>query len=256
MQLSPLTHYLTDQLNYGMRLIPKIASEGRKDDLHQFRVAIRRVRSLLKLYVGNPAVFSPMLKKFVKQTNAIRELDVLLSSIKAKRYPKTFKKLSTLRNTYYRSVFTHPFGQEILSELNRYTAELSYLNPDIQSHTVHTLTEEHYQKCVHDYREHSKHMSQKELHRLRIEFKIARYSLEFADTISIADKKEKIDACKMYQDFLGSLQDTFNQIAWLKQFYKDYGIKEVKALIRKRKKKLKKLKRLEVPVNRRHSPLS
>lgn len=243
MQLSPLTKYLIYQLNTAISLLPKMIAEGKRDDLHQFRVAIRRVRSLLKLYLENTTVFPPMLKNLVKQTNHLREIDVLLSTIKRTRYPKIYKRLSALRKEYFQSVFTDAFKHEAILELTRYYHELHNLKPDNKPEQWISMAKEHYQKCIDEYRILSQNTPKKELHALRIRFKTARYALEFLNESALSGEKEKISTCKGYQEVLGAIQDTYNQISWLEKFYKNNPIKETKELIRKRRKKLKELKK-------------
>lgn len=246
MEISPLTQYLAAQLLEAILLIPKIASEGKKKDIHKFRVAMRCVRSLLKIYVGESAPFPPFLKQLLKQTNNLRELDVLLSTIKRTRYPKTHKKLRALRKEYFRSTFTDTLKYEAIRELEKYYQELYTLNPDAEPLQWISITEEHYQKCSHEYRTFPQSATQNELHALRIRFKTARYALEFLNESGLSDEKEKINECKLYQDTLGAIQDTYNQVSWLKNFYKQYPTPELKKLIRKHRKYLNNLKATRV----------
>lgn len=246
MRTSPLTKYLTYQIYHAVHLICQIASDKDSADIHQFRVTLRRVRSLLKLYVEDSAAFPPLLKNSVKQTNVLRELDVLLSTIRPKNYPKTFKLLSILRQKHFHSIVTDTFKHDVIHALHRYYDDLYGMKQDSKSKQWVKTTEEFYRTCVSEYSELSEDATKKELHALRIKFKAARYSLEFLSESTLADEDEKINKCKMYQDILGTIQDTFNQVSWLKKIYKEYPTKELEKLIRKRKKKLKSLKKARV----------
>jgi len=243
MQLSPLTRHLTYQLSHARHLITRITAEGKSDDIHQFRVAIRRVRSLLQLYLDDTALFPLPLKNFVKQTNILREIDALLSTIRPERYPKTCKRLNLLRINYLHAVFTDSFKEGVISVLEQSYNALCDLNPDPETQEMISKTQEHYLQCRNGYGSLTEKSTKKEFHRLRIKFKIARYALEFLDENSAADEKEKIAECKRFQDALGDIHDSFNHIAWLKKFYKDYPTKEILSLIKKEKKKLRKLKK-------------
>lgn len=247
MELSPLTKYLTYQLYHAVHLMHNITSEEDTADLHQFRIVIRRIRSLLKLYFKDSTLFPPLLKNSVKQTNVLRELDVLFSAIKPKSYPQTFKYLTTLRQEQFRSIFTDTFKYEVITALHRYSADLSGIKQHPPSTQWLNIADEHYRSCVNDYTQLSTDATQKELHALRIRFKTARYGFEFLKESALADEEVKISECKRYQDNLGALQDTFTQLSWLKKFYKEDPNKEVRDLIRKRKKKLKAFKRSKEP---------
>lgn len=247
MKLSLLTKYLTYQLYHALHLIFKITSDGEMIDIHQFRVAIRRIRSLSKLYLDN-IPFPAVLKKAVKETNLLRELDVLLSTIDSSTHPKSLKYLTLLRDDTFRSIFTDSFKQEVINSISQFYDTLCSLNPDTES--LIPRAEAYYQECIDDYHSLLNHPTQKEFHHLRIKFKIARYSLDFLHESSIADEEEKRDECKRYQDILGVIQDTYNQRSLLKKLYAEYPMKEFKELIKQRKKILKKLQKLEAPVNR------
>jgi CHAD domain-containing protein len=247
MKLSLLTKYLTYQLYHALHLIFKITSDGEITDIHQFRVAIRRIRSLSKLYLDT-TILPDVLKKAIKETNLLRELDVLLSTIDSSAYPKSVKHLTLLRDNTFQSIFTDTFKQEVIHGIHQFYDTLCSLNPDPE--LLLPLAEGYYEECLDEYHTLVNHSTQKEFHHVRIKFKIARYSLDFLHESSIADEEKKIDECKRYQDILGAIQDTYNQLFLLKKLYEEYPIKEFKELIKKRKKILKKLQKLEAPVNR------
>lgn len=246
MKLSPLTRYLTYQLYHTLHLIFHIVSDGESTDIHHFRIAIRRTRSLLHLYPDSKNGFPPLLKEAVRQTNILREIDVLLLSVSPKEYPKTFKRLRNLREEHYRSIFTERFKQEVVQTLHRYYDDLCKNNRDIGPEQSVAIAEAYYKECQEAYLALPENASQKELHALRIKFKNGRYGLEFINESSLADEEEKISACKTYQNILGSIQDTYNQIKLLKKIDAQYPCEETADLIRKRKKRLKKLKKARV----------
>jgi CHAD domain-containing protein len=246
MKLSPLTKYLTYQFYNAIHLVCKIETDGDVADIHQFRVTLRRARSLLKLYLGDSAAFPPLLKDSLKKTNSLRELDVLLSTLAPENYPKTLKRLNILRQEHFASIFTDTFKQDVIRVLHNTYDELYKLNPNSKPEEWIKIAEEHYDVCVDHYYTLSENATQKELHALRIEFKTARYGLEFLRESTLANEDEKIKECERYQDILGAIQDTFNQLSWLKKFYKEYPIKEIKKLIRKRREMLKALKKARV----------
>lgn len=242
MQLTLLTKYLTYQLYHTLHLIFKIRLDGDIDDIHQFRIAIRRIQSLSKLYLNNS--INPLtLKKVIKKTNKLRELDVLLSTINANNCPKSFKRLTLLRKNTYLSIFTDTFKHEIIQFIHHFYNDLCSLNPEGKS--IPSIAESYYQKCVQDYHSLVENSTKKEFHHVRINFKIARYSLDFLHESSIADETKKINECKYYQDILGTIQDSYNQISLLKKLYNNYPTKKLHKLIKKRKKILQKQKKIK-----------
>lgn len=246
MKLSPLTRYLTYQLYHTLHLIFHILSDGESTDIHHFRIAIRRTRSLLHLYPDPKSAFPPLLKEAVKQTNILREIDVLLQSVTSENYPKTYKRLTALRAEHFASVFTEKFKQEVAQTLHTYYDELCKYNRELLPEESIAIAETYFKECEKEYFSLPEKATRKELHRLRIKFKNARYGLEFLNESSLADEEGKINICKTYQNTLGAIQDTYNQIKLLKQIDTYYPSEETKKLIQKRKKKLDGLKKVRV----------
>lgn len=250
MERSLLTQYLTDQIKSAIRLLQKIEGDGEPDDIHQFRVSIRRVRSLLRLYGEGIPPFPVEIKQFVQKTNSVREIDVLLSLINPDKYPRTFKRLRNLRKKQYRASFAPSTLQKIAVLLEHYDEKLSRSEPKSEPLRWIALAETNFHIARISYQSLSKNTPQKELHALRIRFKIARYALEFIDKSGLKGEYEKIAECKMLQEKLGAVQDTFNQLIWLKKIYRKKLVEEIRPLTRKREKSVKKLKKLEFPLNR------
>jgi CHAD domain-containing protein len=73
-------------------------------------------------------------------------------------------------------------------------------------------------------------------------FKDARYGFEFLNISDLHPSSELIDYCKIMQERLGHVQDYVNQLEWLTTFATENPALDLKELIVKRKKKLKKLK--------------
>ncbi|MCK9373440.1 MAG: CHAD domain-containing protein [Sulfuricurvum sp.] len=250
MERSLLTEYLSDQLKSALGLLRKIEGDGEPDDIHQFRVSIRRIRSLLRLYGEDIPPFPVEIKQFVQKTNSVREIDVLLSLIRPDKYPKTFKRLRNLRKKQYRLSFDPTALQKITVLVQHYDEKLSRSDPKSEPLRWIALAETNYRIARIGYQSLSKKTPQKELHALRIRFKIARYALEFIDKSGLKGENEKIAECKVLQERLGAVQDTFNQLIWLKKIYRKKLIDEIRTLTRKREKSIKKLKKLEFPLNR------
>lgn len=242
MRTNVLTRYLIDQLNQATWLLDVAARKKKSDDVHDFRVALRRVRSLIKLYLKASVVFPKELKAAVQATNPIRELDVLIESLKKKKYPGTIKRLARMRRKRARCLFTDEFVRETLSSLHCFRDTLSQTHPAIAQDRLIRIVEENYRTCREGYSAINENTKKKEFHRLRVEFKNTRYGLEFLYASGLRDEHIKINECKSFQNSLGAVQDGYNQVFWLKKLLRKHPCAETRKLLKRRKKKVKKLK--------------
>ncbi|MDD2838708.1 MAG: CHAD domain-containing protein [Sulfuricurvum sp.] len=239
MKLLPLTRYISYHIYHTILLIPKITLDSDPSNLHQFRVSLRRIRALLKLYPYVSLSFPPILKQFIKRTNPLRELDVLLADISSKNYPNAYRHITELRNDYYGELFDDLRRKEILEVLNEFYDSVIDCNPSTDTQQLIYDALSYYQESTNLYNALTPQTPEKELHALRIRFKISRYALEFLTESSLHDEGEKITQCKMLQDHLGRIQDISNQIEWFQALYRRHPIKEFSKLLKERKKQLK-----------------
>lgn len=242
MRHSKLTRYLIYQLYHARLILAGLMREGKNEEIHEFRVALRRVRSLVKLYLKDSISFPDELKSAVKKTNPIRELDVLIESIDPSDFPKTSKMLRQTRRERFHRLFTDSFITNTLQALSRFDHTLCDANPDIaDEHFIRTL-EEYFKSAVDAYRSLNEETGQKEFHSLRVDFKNIRYGFEFLNAEAVLNKPDTKRECKKFQNTLGAVQDAYNQVHWLKKLYKQNPRDETLRLLKERKKRLKKLK--------------
>lgn len=242
MEASKLTQYLLYQLYHARVILHSLQYSAKEEEIHEFRVTLRRIRSLVKLLLGKSIPFPKILKAAMQETNSIRELDVLISSLSRSKYPKLSKHLSKLRKQNAKTLFTSIYLDKTLSLLDEYSNLLLESNPNFLSEIVIQKVLTHYQHCLDSYLALETDADPKTLHRLRIEFKDARYGFEFLEISDLHHCKEVISHCKQLQNSLGAIQDTVNQINLLKKIYQQYPLAETKELLQKRKKELQKLK--------------
>lgn len=241
MRVSSLSQYLSYQLYHALLLVNKIGTDD-SEYLHQFRVSLRRVRSLLKLYSPPEILFPKALKALLRSTNSLRELDVFIDSLDPKWSKKGIKELQRIRTVEYETRWTEPFRAELRDALQSFYDRVMEVNPFIEEKELIANAKEYYDVTTERYRALSPNASEKELHALRIDFKISRYGLEFISESSLEDEKAKISECKRLQSRLGEIQDLANQVQWLKKFVREHPLQEFQELLDERKKKLKKLK--------------
>ncbi|MDD5160381.1 MAG: CHAD domain-containing protein [Sulfuricurvum sp.] len=242
MEPNKLSQYLLYQLYHSRVLLHSIQESGKVEQIHEYRVALRRIRSLVKLFLKESMPFPKILKAAMQETNSIRELDVLISSLSRSKYPKLFKHLSKLRKQNFKTVFTSTYLNRTLSLIDEYSNLLAQDNPDFISEILIQKVLTHYQHCLDTFLALDSNADSKTLHRLRIEFKDARYGFEFLEISDLHQCREVIAHCKQLQNILGAIQDTVNQIDLLKKIYQEFPSSEVKELLQKQKKELQKLK--------------
>lgn len=250
MRHSTLTKYLLYHLYDAALSIRKIGEKESVEQLHQFRVALRLTRSLLQLYANDTIPFPQTLKTFLKATNLLRELDVLLLSLDKKSTKKVFKQLSSLRNEHAEALFTEESKAQVFQSLHEFYDFLTNLNPSFNTEKLIRTAHEHYDENVRLYSILPHSASRKELHALRIRFKISRYALEFLVDSALEDTQIEIEKSKRFQDTLGEIQDLYNQIKLLKKLHHENPSKELKKLLSERKKMLKKSK---APIDRQNT---
>ena len=239
------TDILVKYLNYHLRtaqfILPTITEKSDPENLHKFRVALRRSRSLLQLYQPNSSAFQNSIKGIFKPSNTLRELDVLLLSVIPNDYPHLYQKLQRYRDKQYKKILTKDYVSKSMMVLDNLIEEL---NKNNIIHTERTLIKKalkHYRHTKHSYKELASGAAPQELHKLRIEFKTVRYSLDFLHTSGLQSKESKLAYAKERQDQLGALQDAHNQLMILKQFCKKCSLNECRDLYKKRNKEYKAL---------------
>jgi CHAD domain-containing protein len=242
METSPLTKYLLFQIYSAKQLAGNITKSGDPENLHKFRVAIRRSRSLLKLYIPRSYAIGEILKSLFKATNELRELDVFLLSIKPEKYPKLYTKLQKYRNQRFDKIWTPSYQKKCTSVLEKLHDDLCGIDEHLDPDELEQKAMAQFRKSLNAYLALSPDTKAEELHQLRIDFKISRYALEFIHESGIKEVKEEIAKCKEIQDGLGAVQDAKNQLELLKSFCKKFDSKECEKLLKKRRKKYRRLK--------------
>jgi len=242
MEANPLIRYLCYQLYHARVILHSLQYEGKVEQIHDFRIALRHIRSLVKLFPKDTAPFPKALKSVMKATNPIRELDVLLDSFSPSHYPKLFKQLTQLREESFTTLFTREFAVQTLLLLEEYATLLHQNNPHIIPEIMIQRVLTQYQHCLDTHHTLEPGTTSKTLHRLRIDYKDARYGFEFLEISDLHPCRELILFCKQRQNQLGAVQDAANQIKRLKKLIHEFPSSEVKEILRKRKKALQRLK--------------
>lgn len=234
-----LVKYVNYQLNTAQSILPTITEKSDPENLHKFRVALRRSRSLLQLYQPKFYAFQDSIKSIFKPSNTLRELDVLLLSINQDDFPHLYQKLQRYRDKQYKKIITQAYITRSKLVLEKLIEELNRANIISNERILIKKALKHYKHTERSYKALAPDATPKELHKLRIEFKTVRYSLDLLNTSGLYSKKSKFTYAKRRQDQLGTLQDAHNQLMILKQFCKKCSLNECRELYKKRNKEYK-----------------
>lgn len=243
MEASPLTRYLLFQLYAAKMAIPHITKKSNPENLHKFRVAIRRIRSLLSLYLPDFYALSDILKSIVRQTNEIRELDVFINELDATQYPRVYSKLQRYREGMFNGQLSKKSLFNMAVKIDRLYYDLLNIRTDLRNDDLCLNATKHYMHCIKLYSSLKGDEPEGVLHKLRIEFKIARYAFDFLTKSAIKNERSRSLECEDIQEHLGALQDAANQIEWLTKFCEAYPSGECKHLLKCKKEKLRELKK-------------
>ena len=224
--------------------------------LHDFRVAVRRARSLLTLLKG---VFDPQVDRALKQdlqavgkaTNRLRDLDVylldqksyedrlsgrlrpgiapLFTSLKRRRGAEKRKTIRFLDSAEYRRIVAH------IEAVAGYTPDPDHPEPDAAKQPIKPLASrviyKRYRKIIKTGSRIDEATPDGDLHQLRIECKKLRYALEFFRTLYAAkEMKGLIKQLKSLQDNLGRFNDLSVQQDFLHGFLESMNRNSPKAV--------------------------
>lgn len=226
--------YLLEQFEYSRRLEEGVIAGVEPEYLHQYRVSLRRCRSLTKLLkmLLSPFEFSLMSKHLVtlmKPTNLLRDLDVFLLTqqnymSEASQHQQAIEDL--FQNIKKQRSKEHKRVQDWLTSKN-YLAICIILHnslkrsvsSDFNAEPVETkpfadnqiLT--HLQKVMKQSKPLNKHSPDSSVHKVRIECKKLRYLMEyFAPLYSDPNHQENVAMLKSLQDKLGDFNDASTQL--------------------------------------------
>lgn len=188
--------YLVEQIESLKTEIQNSSKKLKINQVHNLRVSLHRIRSLLQLSSLRPGY----LKKLDQALGKVRDLDVAIAN--AKIYGIEYSTLKRKRKKMSRRVTErfHAHNKKILKKLTATTKEFKKsLNPAA-----------HVRKLLASLRQYEHELSDKELHEVRKKLKKVRYLLEAAG--------KPVDELKAIQDQLGEVHD----LQVLSEYYKHH----------------------------------
>ncbi|MGR5205941.1 CHAD domain-containing protein [Vibrio alfacsensis] len=254
--------FLLHEFNYARSLEEGLALSLDPEFNHQYRVALRRTRSLcLLLKETLPpfelSILKPSLKLLMKQTNKLRDLDVFILG-KAAYYAMLPKRKESLHKVFAHiearqrieqsrvSLWLQSDGYQKTCVLLSNSLHRAISNDDdtLQNSTLafsNSKVLSHFTKVIKASKKLSPTSPDDAIHRLRIECKKLRYLLEYFSVFYPDERhKSNVKHLKSLQDSLGDFNDTSSQLAFFRQqresnvFGKE-ELKTVKTLLKKLK---------------------
>jgi CHAD domain-containing protein len=207
--------YLRTQLAEIERTDPLIRSGDDPDALHDFRVAVRRMRSVLK---STRALFDEdwlrALRKELRwiggELAAARDLDVLLTRLSKQAGPEgasVVRLLETERRRAWKGVRTALSSERYLKLLDRMTAAVEAPPVRQADLSLETVARREFKKLRRAARKLGPKASAEQVHRTRILAKHARYAAELSEPVARKRASRFVEAAKQFQDVVGSHQD-------------------------------------------------
>lgn len=187
-------HYLSDQVSGLKSEIKKKPKKLKKNKVHDLRITLHRIRSLLEL----SSIETQRLKKLDKALGKVRDLDVAIGN--AKKYGLDCSDLKKKRRKDSKVAIELLSGKKkkVFKDLDE-TSKKFEKKVDLKSTAV---------KLKDSLKSFDHQLKDEELHKVRIGLKKVRYLLESAG--------KPVDRLKKIQDKLGEVHD----LQVLSEYYK------------------------------------
>lgn len=230
--LKELAEYLLTARHNEAGIVAEVDTEC----LHQYRVNLRRIRSLISLFndVLEPATQKALGERFarlMKPTNAVRDLDVLLLERKALRallpefmhiaFDHLMRRLTAKRRSAARKLNQHLTSAEYMHTARALSFTLGHGDNLLPGAQADLPVETYAQQVLtqHYTRLHKKiavldQDSEEDIHALRIRFKRLRYCLEFFRQVGSKSGKAQSARLRKLQNLLGDFNDCCVQIGF------------------------------------------
>jgi CHAD domain-containing protein len=207
--------YLRTQVAEIERTDPLVRSGDDPEAVHDFRVAVRRMRSVLK---STEALFDKDWLKSLREElrwiggefAAARDLDVLLARLGKEAGSEgapVVKLLETERRRAWKRTRSALSGERYLKLLDRLTAAVEAPPVRRADLSLEAVARREFKKLRRAARKLGPKASPDQVHRVRILAKRARYAAELAEPVAGKRARRFVNAAKQFQDVVGSHQD-------------------------------------------------
>jgi CHAD domain-containing protein len=235
--------FMLQQLNHFLEYEPAIREDTDIEHVHQMRVASRRWRSAFKVYGAYlPNSFyqgiTEQLRDTAKALGRVRDLDVLylhvleysaansdalqpiINYIEKERRKAHKKLVRWFDNKQYQRFIKR--GTKVLTTAIDVDSVVIILDEPFSTRLNHLLPVMIYQRfeAVRAYDELINDASFDMLHKLRVDFKRLRYTLEAFESVLGSEIVSVIETTKVLQDHLGALNDARVAVRTIRQYEK------------------------------------
>ncbi|MGE5333690.1 MAG: CHAD domain-containing protein, partial [Nitrososphaerota archaeon] len=238
---------LRKQLRQIRDSVAAVCEESGVEDIHQMRVATRRLRTMARVLEATPAFrrgrvsrLRRELQPLADRLGAVRDLDILLQHLSdyegtAEQKDEADKTSSALRDTLVRrrekaldrlrQTLQHSQMQKLLRHPRRVAKRLATRNRRgrrlLVRHVAGSALWTRYEAIL-SYEDAVAHAATtRQLHAIRIACKQLRYALELFSVDDDPCGQALIQTLKQTQDYLGDLQDSVFAISLLTQMRHD-----------------------------------
>ena len=207
--------YLKAQVAEIERTDPLIRSSDDPEAVHDFRVAVRRMRSVLK---STRELFDEDWLKGLRaelrwiggELAAARDLDVLLARLRKEAGPDeapVVKLLETERRRAWKRARAALSTERYLKLLDRLTAAVDAPPVRQSDLSLKAIARREFKKLDRAARRLGPKASADQIHRARILAKRARYAAELSEPVAGKRAQRFVKAAKQFQDVVGAHQD-------------------------------------------------
>ena len=224
------------------RLYKKLHLDNDIELLHKYRINLRKLYAYSEVYgkkidKKNSAALSGVLKKLLKPTSALRDLDLFLVEIEQMGCrPKIQKRLhkifASIREKRFRSFLNDEEYKKNIKKLNSMLKKSKLFIYKIEDIDKYAIISKMGKKIYDKFHKIDYNTSLEELHDLRIEFKKFRYALEAYEKYFQKDKRvfDGMYDLKEVQESFGIIQDNNKRLQFIGKVENKFTKKEQREL--------------------------
>ena len=222
-----IMQWITQKVTLINELFMQLEHYEETEILHQYRVNLRKLQSFTQIYSKeiekkNVPKFTKIIKKIIKPTSKLRDLDVFLDDIHLIECSLHAKNALKILLVSQRKVALEEFLYQ--KETLEYKQNLSQLGALVHDCKLRIDKEESAEiikkldkKMRKKFHKINSDSSLRELHRLRIDFKILRYGLALHNECFETEEILSLELydLKMLQDLFGVIQDNNSRLQFI-----------------------------------------
>ena len=224
------------------RLYKKLHLDNDIELLHKYRINLRKLYAYSEVYgkqvdKKSSAELSGVLKKLLKPTSALRDLDLFLVEIeqmgcRPKIQERLHKIFISIREKKFRSFLNDEEYKKNIKRLNSMLKKSKLFIYKIEDIDKYAIISKMGKKIYDKFHKIDYNTSLEELHDLRIEFKKFRYALEAYEKYFQKDKRvfDGMYDLKEVQESFGIIQDNNKRLQFIGKVENKFTKKEQREL--------------------------